>query len=46
MKLEDAGSPQLGTGCASCWPPIVSLHPSLWSLWAALTHLVDFAFKP
>jgi hypothetical protein len=28
----------MGTGCANCWPPLVSLHPSLWSLWVALTH--------
>jgi hypothetical protein len=28
------------------WPPFVSLHPSLWSLWAALTRLAGFAFQP
>jgi hypothetical protein len=46
MKLEDAGFPRWGTRYASYWPPFVSLRSSLWSLWAALTHLASFAFQP
>jgi hypothetical protein len=46
MKLEDAGFPRWGTRYASYWPPFVSLRSSLWSLWAALTHLAGFAFQP
>jgi hypothetical protein len=45
MKHEDVGSPQWGFGCTTCWPPFVSLRPSFWLLWAALTRLVGFAFK-
>jgi hypothetical protein len=37
MKLEDARSPRWGTRCANCWTPFVSLRPSLWLLWVALT---------
>jgi hypothetical protein len=33
------------TGCASYWPPFVSLHPSLLSHWAALSHLAGFTFE-
>jgi hypothetical protein len=46
MKLEDVGSCRWGTRCASYRPLFVSFRPSLWSLWAALTHLADFTFKP
>jgi hypothetical protein len=45
MKLEDAGSSRLGTGCASCWPPIVLLRPSRWLLWEALTRLGWFCLR-
>jgi hypothetical protein len=46
MQLEDVGSPLWGTRCTNCWPPFVSLHPSLWSFWMALTHLAGFTFEP
>jgi hypothetical protein len=46
MKLEDVRSPRWGIGCASYWPPFVLIHPLVWSLWAALTRLVGFTFKP
>jgi hypothetical protein len=31
---------------ASCWPPFVSLCPSLCLLWAALTRLAGLAIEP
>jgi hypothetical protein len=46
MKLEDARSPRWGSKCVSCWEPFVSLCPSLWLLWAALTQLAGFVFEP
>jgi hypothetical protein len=46
MKHEDVGSPRWGSGCASCWPPFLSLCPSVWLLWVALTRLAGFTFEP
>jgi hypothetical protein len=46
MKLEDVGSPRWGPGCASYWPPFVSIRSSLWPLWVSLTRLAGFTFKP
>jgi hypothetical protein len=45
MKLKDVGSPRWGIGCSNCWPPFVSLRPSLWLLWAALTRLSGFCLQ-
>jgi hypothetical protein len=45
MKLEDAGSPRWGTECANYWPPFMSLRPSLWLLWVALTQLSWFFLR-
>jgi hypothetical protein len=33
-------------GSASYWPPFVSLCPSLYLLWAALTRLTGFSLEP
>jgi hypothetical protein len=32
-------------GSANCWPPFVSICPSLCLLWAALTPLAGFALE-
>jgi hypothetical protein len=45
MKHEDVMSPRWGNGYASYWPPFVSVHPSIWSIWEALAHLACFAFE-
>jgi hypothetical protein len=31
---------------ACYWLPLVLLHPSIYSLWAVLTHQACFAFEP
>jgi hypothetical protein len=33
-------------GSTNCWPPFVSLCPSLYLHWVALTQLADFTLEP
>jgi hypothetical protein len=37
QTMRMSGPLEWGSGCVSCWPPFVSLCPSLYLLWAVLT---------